>query len=372
MSDQDFFEDPKEQSLVKSTIVAKYFWAWAKVIASTVRKNPNPRIAYIDVFAGPGRYDDNTRSTPLLVLEKSIADPDLSQMLVTIFNDKDEKNCRSLEKAIQELPGIEKMKYQPQVYNDEVGIRDDEVFESVRLVPTLFFVDPWGYKGLSLRLVNSVLKNWGCDCIFFFNYNRINMGLHNPKVEEHMDALFGEDRAKELRAKLPPLRPHQREMLIVEELCQTLKSEGHKYVLPFRFIRERGHRTSHHLIFVTNHFKGYEIMKNIMAGVSSSESQGVASFEYNPTDKTMPLLFELTRPIDDLAEMLLVDFAGLTLTRREIYEKHSVDKPYTDSNYREVLLQLEALGKIVTHPPASERRSGTFRADVRVTFPKRK
>ena len=60
------------------------------------------------------------------------------------------------------------------------------------------FVDPWGYKGLSLRLINSVLKDWACECIFFFNYNRINMGLGNDAVKEHMDALFGEERAAEL------------------------------------------------------------------------------------------------------------------------------------------------------------------------------
>src|SRR5207248_10024637 len=41
---------------------------------------------------------------------------------------------------------------------------------------TFLFVDPFGYKGLSLQLVNSVIKDWGCDCVFFFNYNRISMG----------------------------------------------------------------------------------------------------------------------------------------------------------------------------------------------------
>jgi three-Cys-motif partner protein len=75
-------------------------------------------------------------------------------------------------------------------------------FASVKLVPTLFFLDPWGYKGLSLQIVNAVLKDWGCDCIFFFNYNRINMGLTNPAVQEHMNALFGEKRADQLRTEL--------------------------------------------------------------------------------------------------------------------------------------------------------------------------
>src|SRR5574341_704918 len=30
---------------------------------------------------------------------------------------------------------------------------DVKKFEEMHLVPTLFFIDPWGYKGLSLRLI---------------------------------------------------------------------------------------------------------------------------------------------------------------------------------------------------------------------------
>ena len=49
-----FFEETKEQSVVKSAIVVKYFWAWAKVIMSQV-KTRRKKIAYFDLFAGPGR-----------------------------------------------------------------------------------------------------------------------------------------------------------------------------------------------------------------------------------------------------------------------------------------------------------------------------
>lgn len=161
-----FFEETKEQSLVKSAIVSKYFWGWAKVIMPQV-KFAGKKIAYIDLFAGPGRYKDGTQSTPLLVLKRAIEDPDMRQMLVALFNDKDENNSRSLEQAINELPAIEKLKHKPRVMNEEVGTNMIKMFQQMRLIPTLFFVDPWGYKGLSLRLVNAVIKDWACECIFF-------------------------------------------------------------------------------------------------------------------------------------------------------------------------------------------------------------
>lgn len=376
MSTHDsFFEESREQSRVKSAIVAKYFEAWARVMIGTqnkYRKNDDHRISYIDLFAGPGRFSDGTTSTPLLVLEKAIQDEVMRQRLVTIFNDKDENNTNSLSEAIDQLPGVHTLKYRPHVSTHEVGEHIVKMFEQMKLAPTLFFVDPWGYKGLSLRLVNSVIKDWGCDCIFFFNYNRINMGLTNDAVREHLDALFGEERADALRRRIAPLTPAQRELTIVEELCHALRELGPEYVLPFRFKDEHGSRTSHHLIFVSKGFKGYEIMKDIMAKESSDADQGVASFGYNPMDVRgagqQQLLFELSRPLDDLGDMLLKEFAGQNLTMCQIYKRHNVNRPYTKKNYKQVLMQMQEQGKIA----ASIHRKGNFGDTVLVTFPDQK
>ena len=368
MTTESFFDESKEQSKVKSAIVAKYFDAWSKVMISAqnrFRQHHDNKIAYIDLFAGPGRYSDGTKSTPLLVLEKAIQDNNLRQHLVTIFNDKDESNTNSLSRAIKELPSIETLKYPPKVSTQEVGEKIVKMFEKMRLIPTLFFVDPWGYKGLSLRLVNSVIKDWGCDCIFFFNYNRINMGLNNDVVRDHMNALFDERRADNLRSKLDLITPQKRELTIIEELCQALRDLGPEYVLPFRFKNNRGSRISHHLIFVSKHFRGYEIMKEIMAKESSDAQQGVATFEYNPVDAQQPFLFEFVRPLDELGDMLLREFAGQELKMSDIYKRHNVNRPYTKQNYKRVLGQLEDQGKIT----ASKHRRNTFGDNVLVNFP---
>lgn len=373
MADNNFFEDQKEQSLVKSTIVAKYFDVWANVIISTQKRylNHSQKIAYIDLFAGPGRYKDGTQSTPLKILTNAIEKPDLRERLVAIFNDKDEKNSKALETTIAEIPQIETLKYEPVVYNQEVGEEIVKTFENMNFIPTLFFVDPWGYKGLSLRLVNSVLKDWGCDAIFFFNYNRINMGINNDAVRDHMQALFGKERATELRNKLQRKNSNQRELLIVEELCQSLKAYGAVYVLPFRFMNDKGKRTSHHLIFVSKHLRGYEIMKDIMARESTSDTQGVPSFEYNPADflPRQALLFQLSRPLDDLKKDLLDRFEERRLTMQEIYEEHNVDTPYIKKNYKDVLRELYDEGSIeAISPEGKPPRKGSFGDKIIVTF----
>ncbi|WP_413168463.1 hypothetical protein ACL6C3_03955 [Capilliphycus salinus ALCB114379] len=53
MTDSSFFDESKEQSIIKAEIVAKYFWAWAKVIIPQAKKW-GKNIAYIDLFSGAG------------------------------------------------------------------------------------------------------------------------------------------------------------------------------------------------------------------------------------------------------------------------------------------------------------------------------
>ncbi len=376
---EDFFSEQAEQSAVKTAIVAKYFQAWAKVITGHLTKSSQPRqrrIAYIDLFAGPGRYKDGTKSTPLFILEAAIKDPILRDSLLTLFNDRDPENTSSLLAEIRKLPGIQTLKHQPDVHTNEVGEDIVKMFERMNLVPTLFFVDPWGYKGLSLRLINSVLKDWACECIFFFNYGRIRMGLSNEAVRAHMEALFGEDRAAVLAEKLGRVSPTHAELTIVEEICEALVEMGGKYVLPFRFRNEQGTRTKHHLIFVSKHPLGYKIMKHVMATESSVTEQGVPSFEYSPATRCQPLLFELARPLDDLEGMLLDEFAGLTLSMSEVFERHNYGRRYIEKSYKEVLTKMERAGKIKGEPPYATRpkRKGeiTCADSVRFSFPKRK
>jgi hypothetical protein len=234
----------------------------------------------------------------------------------------------------------------------------------------LAFIDPWGYKGLALRLVDAFLKDWGCDCIFFFNYSRINAGLSNPFVQEHMAALFGEKRAEKLSYELEPLSPSEREATIFNELALALKGFGHRYVLPFCFKNSSGKRTTHHLVFITKHFRGYEVMKDIMSKASSMEHQGVPTFTYSPAaSRRQGLLFELNRPLDELEEMLLSEYAGRSLTVRAIYQEHSVGRPYIPKNYKDVLASMEQQGTIKTE---GRKRKYGFGDGITVIFPKKR
>ena len=368
MATKKFFEERSDQSEVKARIVTKYFIAWAQVIMPTAAKHDG-KIAYIDLYAGPGRYKDGAASTPLLVLRTAIANPTMARMLVSYFNDARNENTATLQEEINKLSGVEKLTYKPITTCGEVDDEAARYFKETQLIPSFSFIDPFGYKGLSLNIIKGVIKDWGCDCVFFFNYNRINAGIGNHFVAQHMDALFGEERADTLRTKLPGLTPELREAAILEELANEIKRLGGTYILPFTFKNASGTRTSHKLIFVSKHFRGYSIMKSIMAGESSTQDEGVPSFIYSPADASTPLLFSLAQPLSKLKQSLLDTFVGQEIKFTQIYQSHSIDTPYVEKNYREILKQLENEGSISVRSAKGKRRAGTFAAHVLISFP---
>ncbi len=364
---EDFFDRASEQSRVKASIVSKYFDAWSRVIV----RNVSPRLAYIDLFAGRGRYKDGTESTPLLILRKAISIPAIHPGLLLRFNESNPAYAANLEREMRSMAGFGSLANIPEFTRKEVGEATVRMVNQWQNIPTLFFIDPWGYKGLSLRLFEAALRNKGSECIFFFNYNRINPALNNVNVKELMDELFGEARARALSSKLVGLSPEAREARILGELSSALQEAGAKFVLTFPFTDEHGTRTSHYLIFATKHRRGHDIMKSILDIESSEHDQGVPSLSFSLAPSGQGLLFSLRAPLDDLEAMLLNEFAGQSLTMMQVFARHNVGRKYTQKNYKEALANLEAKGLVRTDPSSDKRPRGTFADRVRISFPKK-
>jgi three-Cys-motif partner protein len=361
-----FYAQQTAQSRVKAEIITKYAASRATIITGA----GVPKVVHIDLWAGRGRYHNGPESTPLMVLRNAIADPVVRRSLVTIFNDKD--HADALRAEIKALPGIDTLVYEPEVLDMAMGAGTSELFQKITLAPTLAFLDPWGYVGLTRELVRSLLKDWGCEVMFFFNFNRVNMDITNETVTNHMGALFGTERLAVLRAVVAELEGEARERAVMAALFEMVREVGGQFTVPFRFVKDGSTRTSHYLIFVSKKFLGYKIMRDVMAKASSYHApDGVASFEFN----TMPSLFIPDgRGVEALVESLTVDLAATTMTVEQVFENHSAGKLYVMPNYREALLRLEATGSVAMSPPAPERRlykgRPSLREDVRVTFPR--
>jgi three-Cys-motif partner protein len=301
-----------------------------------------------------------------------VADERLRRFVRLWFNEGDGELHSRLKRNIEAVEGISKLKYAPSVTQIVISKALAPRMEQLS-IPTFVFADPCGYKGLSLRLIAAALKGFGNDCLFFFNYNRVNMKLGYPVMDESIDEFFENQRAAALRTEVGKLTPPAREKKVLATIDEALRQVG-AVPLTFAFRTREGGGTSHHLVFASKSNKGVSIMKRIMNRASSEIIDGVGSGDFDPRDegKSLPLFSGL----EEVRQRLLNTFAGRTLTFDEIVSKEASSTRYTDSSYRDALLDLEEEGQVLVDPSAEKRphqpggQKRTLSGKTRITFRK--
>jgi three-Cys-motif partner protein len=326
----------------------------------------NQKVGYADLFAGPGLYVNSEgvshKSIPILACEAAIREPVLRGKVHLWFNDGDPENYRQLKSAIGSIPGIETLRYSPTIRNQVITANWADKLARLS-VPTLVFLDPCGYKGLSLRLVASVLKGRGNDCIFFFNYSRINMKLDLEIMNASIDEFFESARAAALRAAIRGQSPEEREQIILTAVKSAITEAG-GIPLFFRFVSERN-RTSHHLFFASKERKAADTMKRILNSASSTVVEGVGSGEHDP--RASHISGSLFGGLYEVEDRLLSAYRGRRIRFDALLQEESRER-FTESNYRDALLNLETDGRVAVDPVATDRRYQAGR--IKRTLPK--
>lgn len=364
MADVSFFDVVTDASAKKHRIVSKTFGGWSNIVLPNALKREG-KIKYVEFFSGPGMYKDGTRSTPLLILDHVIATPALRDAVELVFNDQNAEFVARLQRHVEETPRVELLRHKPRFQNFNM---DSAAVALVRKnnVPAFFFADPWGYRGVSIDLIEAAISHWGCDFMFFFNYNRINMNLGSEAMNAPIDEFFRPERARELRGTVAQLRPREREDAVVKAMQGGVKELG-ALVEKFKYLSKTGARTTHHLMYVSKHRLGISLFKEISAKESTSFEDEVPSLEHNPAGKNgQGLLFS---PLGQLEMDLKETFAGMSLTTEQIYHQHHNGKPYILKNYRQAVLNLKEAGVVSIHP-SWETRAGkeSLPINVLVTF----
>jgi three-Cys-motif partner protein len=360
----DFFEEPKEVSEAKIRIVSKYYSMWSKIMKKESNNSQN-KFAYIDLFSGPGFYKDGTKSIPINILENTLEDEEKRKKLVAVFNDSDPETSQILERNIENIGAFKSLSFKPQVGNAEVDHETVESFRSINFAPTLLFIDPWGYKGLSIDLVGSILKDWGCDCIFFFNYNRINAALNNPAFESgSINYVFGAENTRVLQNKIENKPPAERESIILEFLKSNLKTQNAQYTFVLRFKQFKTDKTSHFLILVSKSPLAHSLIKGVVYDEATNYSPEIDAFEYDPKISKQLQLFEIG-DIEYLKSELTRKYSGESMKMKDVYESHHIGTPYLKKHYKRALLELEEQGKIHVPPDGRTRKKNTL-ADYKI------
>lgn len=356
MKEQNFFEKQTLSSKVKASIVSEYFPKYCSII---VRKHVPEKIGYLDLFSGPGMYEDGNPSTPILIARNCLKDEDLKNRVWMVFNDK----CYSeqlKENFNNEFPEGT-FKYKPHFGHSTVGesqeINDFIVKNTCKgrfnEQPSVLFIDPWGYKGIETNVLSQFLSYWGNELFIFINSKRINPALENDKFEEPMRCLFPNsyDKVKvEIRNKRTV---SERLQFIIDNLGKEYEAllKSRVYYTAFKFQEEDIETTSHFILHLSKNKRGFDLVKQIYNDFANVGTifDGVNTYTFDVKKITNPVeeLFDTnSENIDALKNMLLEEYKGRTITSYDLFEEHQQNCLYSRSHYVEALRRLVEEGAV--------------------------
>ena len=335
-----FYENQTDNSRIKANIVAEYFPQYARILL----KKPQNTIRYLDLFAGPGKYGDDNLSTPMLITNSCIEDSILKEKVQLLFNDM--YYISDLEKNIRENFNLKEFNFQPRFGAREIGV-DPLIDGYLRKVftnkknpyPTLLYFDPFGYKAINTLTLGEFMKNWGNEIFLFFNSKRINAAIENKKFDHLMKELFplnydtikNDTRyGKNVNERLKLIRAN-----IENEFRAIVK--GKLFMSSFRFMEEDNSATSHFVLHITKHPKGYELVKQIFHEYDNIgaplDNYGTYTFDGKRQLNDSNNLDFGDPNIDALSDKLRKDYAGKTITAGALFKEHHTKTVYSSKHY---------------------------------------
>lgn len=351
MSDNKFFESQTESSRIKANIVANYFPKYCKIIL----KRPQKEIRFLDLFAGPGIYNDGSLSTPILIGDMCASDPQLKEVVHLMFNDN--SHIGTLKKHFEERYPEGTFKYKPRFANKTVG-EDERINRYLNKVnpknntyPTLLFFDPFGYKGINTITLGNFMGNWGNEIFLFLNTKRVNAAIDNNKFDSLMLELFPTTISTIKKDKRYKSSVHERLSLIIDNLANEFKQiVPNVFHCAFRFQEEDSVATSHYIIHFTKHERGYDLVKQIYNEFdnigATLDKSGDYTFDAKKLDQPDCFFDFGFQNISLLSEQLRNAYSGKKILASELFNQHQLKTKYCRKHYCDTLRHMVEKGEV--------------------------
>lgn len=159
----DFFERISPQAVLKHGLLTRY----AFYFAVKAGRATGGRVAFIDGYAGEGRYADGNHGSPLLLASSSERAATFGRDVKLAFVEQDDEHRRHLRSTLKEQ-GVDP----DQLVNGEFQNAVDGLLERYADRATLMFVDPFGLA-LDRSTLEAVLKRSSprqpIDVLFHFS-----------------------------------------------------------------------------------------------------------------------------------------------------------------------------------------------------------
>ncbi|WP_217597868.1 three-Cys-motif partner protein TcmP [Cohnella sp. GbtcB17] len=304
------FEKKDIQTVLKHILLKDYLTRWANVFMKASISKPIKKCHFADCFAGRGSFEDGQEGSPLIAINN-------------LFNLQREfqysKECRFYIHTVELLESYHNMlkqmaeqsSYPSQIKNHCGEFKDHVVplLKSTSGYPALYFVDPFGYKGVHMADILKILSERSHEVLInVMSYSLVrNYRIHNN--QEELSDFFGVDELPDniieyiRMASNDDVLSNQKSRGLFEKLedqildlyVLKLKSSFSEpmYTLKKRIYSPLNPNVYFHLVFATRSRAGLVEMKNTMVAFEGLRIK--AEDNYHEATNSRKMLY-----VDDL------------------------------------------------------------------------
>ena len=304
--------DIEPHTIAKHAILKRYFDGWLPILTSTIGA-----VLFIDGFAGPGVYRGGQPGSPIIVLKAAKGHTAKIRGRVDfLFVEKHQRRFESLRVEVAKLgplPGNFPVILQQGKFED-LETQIDEVHGRGRvLIPTLAFIDPFGFTGFPMRLIAKLMKNPRTEVIITLMVR--DLDRFGSLLETQANELFGGDEWKQCQ---PITAAVSRRTCLVAKYRERLRDAGANYTLAFEMADVNGN-TIYYLVYGTTHPKGMQVMKDAMVYVDKTMNYRFADLV--PFEQRRLIQFGLEESwLNHAAEVVWKRFSGQVAGVEQIEE----------------------------------------------------
>lgn len=293
----DYWDLFEGQTRLKHYVLNAYLDRWSRVLIQSGQK----RLWFVDAFAGRGRDNEHNPGSPIIArnIAKKIEDEFPGAEIRIVAIEADPNNFRELELNLADDCGPNGC---ATLFE---GTLDDHI-ETVMLMlgtdPALFFLDPWGVKGLSATVTERLLNGDKREVLVLFDDDgaaRVHASAKaqpkDKKKPTQSMSLFGDDDLPEqppakreqspesrarsakateavirevfgvrwprVEARIHGLTGVARRDALLDEYIDLLSDLKATHVLPFS-VRDGDDKHHYYLVHASQHRKAFTVMKD--------------------------------------------------------------------------------------------------------------
>lgn len=262
MADENFFGSPKAAAVFKHAVLDQYLTPFAMKVGST---SNGRRVAFVDGYAGPGMYDDETPGSPARAIAVARA-----------MAERRSLECHFVEKKglyltrLRAFVEAESCPVSPRIYDGDVAQHLEALIENTRGIPTFVFLDPFGLV-IPFDSVVEILNRPagvglpGIEVLINFSTRALRrfagMLESDSPVErtiERLNEVCGGDWWQETwRAHMPD--KERAEEAVVDEYARRLGEQGGFGSWTVEVRNRPHHMPAYYLVFLSRHRDGLEL-----------------------------------------------------------------------------------------------------------------